>query len=246
MPISKMIKKNFLANQPYHPLSTLDSSLGSFRVGIWLIGLVLFLSLFVFSFSLGLAAQDDGVYTYVFHLYFDNGKLAADRDFQIPFELIAEKYEGSGKVNNTFYGEILSVSNKKLADFSLDLPYGSKGKLSARAPYFDNAKTANFYNRENIRIFSLDLAPSGPVCNENNICNAETGETYLNCANDCRAPNPSITPMPMPIGESDFSFWDIFAPYLFMGGPIILAILLIIWRFKKKKNMPPPQITPQI
>src|SRR3989344_7831555 len=47
----------FLASQPYNPLSALDSSLGSFRAGVWLACMVLIFSFFIFNFSVS-AAED--------------------------------------------------------------------------------------------------------------------------------------------------------------------------------------------
>ena len=212
----------------------------------WLVKLPLILLIVLLPLASSRAAKDDGIYTYVFHLYFDNGKLTADRDFSIPFELIAEKYNGLKKTDNSFYGEILSVSNKKLADFPLDLPYGGKGKISPKAPYFDNVKTANFYNRENMRIFSLDLAPAGPVCNENGQCDSETGETYQNCAVDCPAPTPSASPL-LPITRRSFRLSEVFTSPVFIGLGLTLALVLIlvllkILRRKKNNTLPPPQL----
>ncbi len=240
-----MIKKTFFANQPYHPLSTLDLSLGNFRVGVWLICFVLIISLFAFSFSFSFAAQDDGIFTYVFHFYFENGVLVKDRDFDFPFELMAQEFQDSEIAAGGYYGEILSVTDKKLADFPIFFPAGGKGAFSPMAPYFDNAKTANFYNPQNLKLLTIDLAPDGPVCNEDKQCSTDTGETYLNCPGDCSAPVSSITPVPMPIGKSDFSFWNTFAPYLLLVGLMVLVLIgwVIIRRFKKKKNMlSPPQI----
>ena len=52
---SKFFK--FLASQPRNPLSTLDSSLGSFRAGVWLVCVVLIFSFLIFNFSVS-AAED--------------------------------------------------------------------------------------------------------------------------------------------------------------------------------------------
>ncbi|TSC75034.1 MAG: peptidase M23 [Parcubacteria group bacterium Gr01-1014_44] len=55
--MKKQFKSKFLANQQYNLPSTLDLSLGSFQVGVWLICLVVFFSFFFYSGS-GLAAED--------------------------------------------------------------------------------------------------------------------------------------------------------------------------------------------
>ena len=52
----------------------------------------LFLFFGVFSSPVFAAAQDEGKYTYLFHLYYDNGRLVADRDFEFKYDLIAEEF----------------------------------------------------------------------------------------------------------------------------------------------------------
>ena len=207
----------------------------------------LFLALILLSIPLAgvFAARDDGVYTYIFHLYFDNGKLLADRDFTIPFELIAQKYEVPIQALYSYSGEILSVTNKKLADFPLFLPVKGKGKFTVQAPYFDNAKIVNFYDSKAQKILSFDLAPSGPVCNEDSQCNADTGETYLNCSSDCSASiSPSATPSITPMVIPGFNLNHFLASPVFIILVLILVVIFL-WLFFKKRNrgLPPPDIS---
>lgn len=185
------------------------------------------------------AVQDDGVYTYIFHLYFNNGNLTKDRDFDPPFELIAQEYEGVDRTTMSYYGEIISVSNKKLADFPIFTPAAGKGKFSANAPFFDNAKTANFYDDQNQKLLTIDLAPSGPVCNEDKICNKDTGETYLNCSNDCSAPVSSAIPSPTSFSDAKHTFSDYLIDFLsFPFSLVILGVILVVfvWFFLKRKK----------
>src|SRR3990167_9436810 len=81
-------------------------------------------------------AQDDGVYTYVFHLYFDDGKLFKDRDHEFSFDLIAEETILSDEISlDSYVGQIFSVTGEKLAVFDLNISAGDKGKSSPRSPY---------------------------------------------------------------------------------------------------------------
>lgn len=223
---------------------TFDSRLlaresSSRRMADWLKSSLLILFIVLSPITNIRGAQDDGVYTYVFQLYFENGSLIEDRDFENPFELIAQEFQKSNLAPNSYRGEIMSVTNKKLGDFTFSLPIGNEKRLAVLAPYFDNAKTANFYNSQNQKLLTIDLAPSGPLCNEDKLCNNETGETNLNCSSDCPALTSSMVPIPMPVGKPSFNFFDTFVFRLIITIFIIVLVLVIIWWLKRKKNVPP-------
>ena len=153
------------------------------KKNIPLVFFIIFLGVFglvSYSLSDSVDFQDAG-FTYLFRLYFDNGKLIGDRDFNPPFELIAQEYQLPTSVVSSYQGEIISVRDVKLASFPVAInPTNFKGKVSAYAPYFPNAKTANFYNSDGTLISSIDLAPGGSVCNEDGVCGADTGENNQN------------------------------------------------------------------
>lgn len=176
------------------------------------------------------AAQDSGVYTYQFHLYFDRGKLVTDRDFEFPFDLIAKSYEPVVETSDqNFKGEILSVRGAVLADFEF---YPKTGKVTAEASYFSNAKTAVFYNQDNLELLTIDLAPGGPVCNENGICNEDTGENNQNCPSDCKVtPTTTITPEPQPS-----LLVRIFSVSNLSGLAVVVALVFLFSWLRKKKN----------
>lgn len=215
--------------------------------------LVLFFIIFTIT-SFAFAAQDSGVYTYQFHLYFDNGKLVKDRDFEFAFDLIAQEYQAPSG-NTEYRGEILSVHDKKLADFDFSLggiaPTG-RGKLTVYAPYFDNAKTALFYNPSDREILSVDLAPSGPLCNEDGFCNSDVGEDATNCPADCTvaAPSPTTTPLP---AKNVVVFGLTLIQILTWLGAVIAALAAIWFGFKwlakrraSNQNLQPPEnVSPQ-
>lgn len=201
-------------------------------------------------------AVDSEVYTYAYHLYFDNqNRLVADRDFNPPFDLIAQEFSPVPAGENPYRGEILSVHGQLLYGFLFEV---RPGKNSVLAPYFPNARTADFYDPDGQKILSIDLAPSGSLCNENGICDKETGEDALNCPADCTG-EPAVsgqepatkTKRDVLYGWSELlaerlnSFLPLF--YFWWGGIVLAALLVIFLVFKiikrKKKNaLPSPQI----
>lgn len=198
------------------------------------------------------AAQDSGIYTYQFHLYFDNGKLVKDRDFDFAFDLIAQEYQPP--VDEADYrGEILSVRGVKIADFNFSLggvTSTGRGKVSVLAPYFDNAQTAIFYNPSDRQLLSVDVAPFGPVCNEDGFCNADVGEDSQNCPADCAVTTPSPTISPL-LPKQFLILGLTLSQALTWLGLIILALLIIWfvlkWLAKKRAtsaNIQPPQNVP--
>ena len=64
---------------------------------IRLTGLKFFIVASVFFFGFcnfhAIAAEDSGIYTYIFHLWYDNGSLKQDSDFKFPFDLAAKEYK---------------------------------------------------------------------------------------------------------------------------------------------------------
>src|SRR3989344_9392110 len=83
----------------------------------------------VFSFSILLfnlvpvsadvSGGDD--FVYLFHLYYDNDQLFADRDFEFKYDVIPEKF--APETYNTqfpFKGEIINFKNEVAAEFIFD------------------------------------------------------------------------------------------------------------------------------
>ena len=207
--------------------------------------------IFILPFSVLAVAQDDFVYTYVFHLYYDSSKLVKDRDFETAFDLVAEEFVQQPVGQPEFNGEILSVNSRNLANFKFGLTSEvartGKGKISVLAPYFTDAKTAVFYNANGDRLLTIDLAPYGPVCNDDGTCNSDVGENYQNCPNDCKKPSPSPTYQP-----SAPSVWqNMLVPILIAAAVLLLVVIWIIWVIIKKRKQTesdqfPPSIPPEV
>ena len=209
-----------------------------------LITYLLVLTSLAWPFSQVFASRDDGVYTYVFHLYFDNGKLVPDRDFKFSFDLVAASYKRPSPEVVTGYSlELISTQGAKLFTVKFTPP-SARGKLTLQAQYFADAKTANFYNAQNQLLLAIDLAPSGPVCNDNGSCQTEVGENDKNCPSDCLVaavsltPEPSAVVTPTPAGPS--------SGYSLLTYSLVILILLILtvvvwffWRWRKNRVAQP-------
>lgn len=184
-------------------------------------------------------------FSYLFHIYYDNGQLLADRDFEFKYNLIAEEYVpeiiGAG---SPYKGEIINVRGKVVATFNFDPKSGNpafnKGKISVRGPYFADASKINFYNDRGKLLLTLDVGSSS-FCNDNDVCNKDIGENRDNCPADCK-PKPTTTPPPAS-GEGS-SRGILFGIVGVIIAVVIWIILLII---KKRKagasfspTLPPP------
>ena len=155
--------------------------------------LVLFLSFPVFAF----ANVDDDIWVYSFLLQYKQGILAPQEGVEIPYDLIPTAFEEEvPATKGEYYGIILTVKGKEDARFGFNKPTvqnvsSGKSLLAVRAPYFANADHVSFYSRDGKHLFDISVRGSS-FCNDNNSCDTQTGENYLNCPNDC--PPPPTTP----------------------------------------------------
>lgn len=173
-------------------------------------------------------------YSYRFHLYYDNGQLFADRDFEFKYDLVAEEFAPETLTTQAPYtGEIVNVRNEIKATFQFDPKQGNskfvKGKISIKGPYFANAAKVNFYNDKNQLLLTLDLSGSS-FCNDDGTCNSDVGENYQNCPNDC--PRPSPSPAYQPPAPS---VWQNMLIPILVAVAIIIAVL-VVWVIIKRKR----------
>ena len=185
-----------------------------------------------FSMADSVLPAEEFPFVYLFHLYYDNGQLFADRDFEFKYDLIAEPFEQSAVGTSTPYkGEMISVSNSVLGSFQFD-PTVAKGKISVKGPYFSNAGKVDFYNDVGQLLLTLSVADSS-VCNENGVCNSDTGEDYNNCSADCEQPvAPPVDGGGLPRGI-----------LYVIAGAITAVVVWVIWIIIKRRKsgiMPPP------
>lgn len=158
--------------------------------------------LFLLSFLVGISVQADVVdnrvlFTYLFRLYYDNGQLFADRDFQFKYDIIAEEFVPE-TINTGFpyKGEVVNLSNKVAATFLFDPRQGNpkflKGKISVKAPYFPDGQKVNFYDGQGNQLLSIFVSESS-FCNDDGVCNPDVGEDSKTCPSDCKIATPVPT-----------------------------------------------------
>ncbi len=173
-------------------------------------------------------------FSYRFHLYYDNGQLFADRDFEFKYDLIAEQFTPETLTTQTPYkGEIVNVQNETETTFQFDPKQGNpkfaKGKISIKGPYFADAAKANFYDDKNQLLLALDIGGSS-FCNDDGTCNSDVGENYQNCPNDCKRPSPSPTYQPPAP-----SVWQNMLISILVAAVVIVAAL-VIWVIIKRRR----------
>jgi hypothetical protein len=189
---------------------------------------------------------------YLFHLYYDNGQLLADRDFQFKYDVIPGDFVQGATTNQFPYrGEIIDAAGEVAAHFVFDPRQGdanfTKGKISVQAPYVADGQRAVFYNAQNQPMLTVYVSDSS-FCNDDGICNSERGEDSLSCPKDCKqtVPVPPVaSPTPTPSSSSGLVSGIIYG----LVGVLILVVLL--WVLRKRKNSvqgplptPPPPPTP--
>lgn len=135
------------------------------------------------------------VFSYLFHLYYDNGQFFVDRDFQFKYDLVAESYTPEViSETNSYRGEVVSIRNDILAVFNFNLQQGdpdfNEGKVSIKGPYFADAKEVRFYNDARQLLLTVDVSGSS-FCDDDNVCDEDVGENPANCPNDCKVAIPA-------------------------------------------------------
>lgn len=202
-------------------------------------------------FSANASQFEPQLSSYLFHLYYDNGKLSIDRDFQFKYDLIMEPFVQPTITSGVSYrGEVINLLGKIAGSFQFDPRPKSgnqqlnSGKISVKGPYFADAQKINFYNDKNQLLLTFDIASSS-ICNDNGVCDFDTGENYNNCPADCEAVlSPTPTPITPPIETSIFKWlW-----YL-LGGIVVAIIIFVVFIIIKKRKatnqgqgLPPTQL----
>jgi len=199
------------------------------------------LALSSFVFADTVSTQQNFVYR--FHLYYDNGQLFANRDFEFKYDVIPDDFvPETVSMTHAFRGEIVSGKGEILYSFRFDPQKGNsafkKGGIAVDGPYFANAAKVNFYNDKNQLLLTLDVSGSS-FCNDDGVCNKDVGENYQNCPNDCKRPLPVPIVSPAP-----YSIWH--DPFLLgLAALVVVVVVLVVWVIIKRKRaksggFPPP------
>src|SRR3989344_8941156 len=145
---------------------------------IWIIFISLLLPFAVFSE--GVADKQVSSSVYLFHLYYDNSQLFADRDVQFKYDILSEIFVPE-TLNTQFpyKGEVINLKGEVAKTFQFDPRQGSpaflKGKISVKAPYFADGQKVVFYDNQGDALLTIFVSESS-FCNDDGICNADVGE----------------------------------------------------------------------
>lgn len=187
--------------------------------------------------------------SYLIYLYYDNGQLFADRDYEIKYDVIQEAFSPESPDAAVAYkGEIINFKSEVAKTFSFDPKKGdmgfSRGKITVKGPYVADAMRVQFYDNQNKQVLSI-FVNAASICNDDGACNSATGESTKTCPNDCKKPKAT------PVGQvpeqtsawlGDFDVMTI-ATYASVGvGVLILAWFGWRWWKKRKEEnfLPPP------
>ena len=186
--------------------------------------------------------------SYVFYLYYDNGQLFADRDFDIKYDILSEKFIEVSPMPGMFRVEILNFKLETVKTINFDPKNGNssfvRGKVQVKAPYVSSGMRAIFYSDQGqqlVNIFVNEVA----LCNSDGACNAIAGENEKTCPSDCKAqrPRPSIAP-PAVLEEPDVMMWVLYG----VSGAVVIIGSWFGWKWWRKKReesfippAPPPE-----
>ncbi len=180
-------------------------------------------------------------FVYTFYLRYDNGKLSVDKSAKHPYDLIADTFEQPEVGENPFHVQVFGVNGDKIAEALFKIPTSSmpRGPVIVRAPYFANAGKVVFLNSKGVQLLTVSVAESS-FCNDDKVCNADVGEDWKNCRNDCVQPavtlpsaSPSATPVPQEQG-SNFMQIVVLAVFAIIG--VVVGYLF----FHSRRDTPPP------
>ena len=150
------------------------------------------------------AMVDSEYWSYVFHLEYSQGALRVDRNAEFAYSPIPVQYAAEYRSDETdFYGVLFNMKNKEEARFGFMAPTTTvaalgKSIMNIAAPKFADVDHVSFYTKTHKHLFDVSVAGSS-FCNDNGRCDANVGESYMNCPLDCPTP-PADTVAPTLIG----------------------------------------------
>ena len=182
------------------------------------------------------------VSVYVFHIYYDNGQLFANRDFKFKYDVIPEKFVPE-TLNTQFphKGEVINLKGEIAETFQFDPRQGNpqflKGSISVKAPYFPDGQKVIFYNNQGDALLTIFVLDSS-FCNDDGVCNADVGEDSKTCPNDCKNETPiqTISTEPFVGGGMGGMLKNII--YLIIGL-VVAGGGWYVWKWWKSRQGPP-------
>ena len=183
------------------------------------------------------------VSVYLFHLYYDNGQLFADRDVQFKYDVLPEMFVS--EILNTqfpYKGEVINLKGEVAETFQFDPRKGNpkflKGTFSVKAPYVPDGQKVNFYNAQGNQLLSIFVSESS-FCNDDGVCNPDTGEDTKTCPSDCKITTPVPIEPPIDSGQGGMLMKLI---YVLIGIGVVGLGGWYGWKWWKGRQAPPPLI----
>src|SRR3989344_3456105 len=188
--------------------------------------------------------------SYAFYLYYDNGQLFADRDYEIKYDVLSEVFSAeSPSPESAYRGNVLNFKGETVKTFLFD-PKGGRsgftaGKIVVKGPYVSDGLRVQFYDNQGKQTVTIFVSMSA-VCNDDNLCDTAGGESEKNCSSDCK--KPRATPVPAASVEPTSGFFtdfDLNSILIYVVGGVGVAVLAWFgWKWWKKRKedkfMPPP------
>lgn len=189
--------------------------------------------------------------SYVFYLYYDNGQLFADRDYDIKYDVLNEKFSAPASSSTNYRGSIITFKSVVAQTFEFDPKQGNTdfktGKIQVKAPYVPDAQQATFYDAQGKPILNV-FVNAASVCNDDGICTSAEGENVTNCISDCKQARASLTPAPIPVLDEGYDMNTLIVYSI--GGIVVAFGSWFGWRWLKKKRgesfLPPPSSNPPL
>src|SRR3989338_667598 len=215
------------------------------RFFIWIIvGLIITPSLVLAE---GEGGKEVPISVYLFHLYYENGQLFADRDAQFKYDIIPEKFIPETLITQFPYkGEVINLKGEVAETFQFDPRQGNskflKGKISVKAPYFADGQKVNFYDGQVSQLLSIFVSESS-FCNDDGVCNSEVGEDSKTCPYDCKTvtPVPTVSTGPSVGGSGVLKFliYIIIGIVIAGGGWYSGSAIWRRWKSRQALSLPP-------
>ena len=217
--------------------------------------IILLISLFVlptYALTKPAPGADTESLSYAIHLYYDAGKLFADRDYEVKYDIINEKFVPEPiTLPGLYKAEIINYKYQVVSTFQFDPKGGNSnlqaGKVVIKGPYVPDGLRINFYDNNGNQLLNIFIN-TGSICNDDNLCDALAGETEKTCPNDCKkttSPRTTITPE-APVVNEDYDLNTILI-YTFSGLGVGVGAWFgwKMWKKRKEENFPlPPPSAP--
>lgn len=194
---------------------------------------------FSFAYALTKPGPDADIdnLSYVFYLFYDNGQLFADRDYEIKYDVITETYVSPSPVPGNYRGEIITFKSTVAQTFVFDPkqsnPTFATGKIQVKAPYVPDAQQVKFFNNQGDPILNI-FVNAASLCNDDGICTSAEGENVKTCINDCRQARVTPVATPPPVLDEGYDLNTILI-YV-VGGLGVMLGAWFGWKWWKKKR----------